>query len=109
MQGIETEDLVGAATYLEGGLGVEAVSGHSRSPGWLGDPYSMPLVAAACGPRARSPTLALATSSRQLRRLGDAAGVILLRRILAAAILALLGAVAAAGAYTEATRVPDQP
>jgi hypothetical protein len=35
--------------------------------------------------------------------------VTLLRRILAAAIAALLGAVAAAGAYTEARRVPDQP
>jgi Tfp pilus assembly protein PilE len=36
-------------------------------------------------------------------------GVTLLLRILTAAILAVLGAIAAAGAYTEATRVPDQP
>jgi hypothetical protein len=35
--------------------------------------------------------------------------VTLLRRILAAALLALVGTIAAAGAYTEATRVPDQP
>jgi hypothetical protein len=35
--------------------------------------------------------------------------VTLLPRILASAILALLGAIAAAGVYTEATRIPDQP
>jgi hypothetical protein len=35
--------------------------------------------------------------------------VTLLQRILAAAVMALAGAIAAAGAYTEATRVPDQP
>jgi hypothetical protein len=35
--------------------------------------------------------------------------VTLLLRILAAAVLALLSAIAAAGVYTEATRVPDQP
>jgi hypothetical protein len=33
----------------------------------------------------------------------------LLRRILTGAILLLGGALAAAGAYTEARRVPDQP
>lgn len=39
----------------------------------------------------------------------DAGQVTLLLRILAAAISALLAAIAAAGVYTEATRVPDQP
>jgi hypothetical protein len=35
--------------------------------------------------------------------------VTLLRRILAAAAIVLLAAVALAGAYTEAHRAPDQP
>jgi hypothetical protein len=35
--------------------------------------------------------------------------VTLLLRILGAAIIGLFGAIAAAGVYTEATRVPDQP
>jgi hypothetical protein len=48
-------------------------------------------------------------SSSRLARVPDAAGMKLLARTIAGAALGSLAVLAAAGAYTESHRVPDQP